>query len=366
MNKKLLLFLTFGIIAPVTFAFAAESNDSAYYSSALNKSRYELKTALHNIIKTHKRLAYGSGNDGGDNVWYRYRITDQNPDGSVRDIYTTPGVYHFGYYKDSVYGYQCGNAGNTEGGDCAPARSCNYCYSREHSFPKSWWDDQNDGNKTDSMYTDVHHLFPADQYINATYHNNYPLSEVNVAKKTSILGHKYGSNKLAGYAGTVFEPADEYKGYFARIYFYMVTRYESKVAGWIYKCDTSQLTNPGTQTTRDLAKRDMSRPNPETTPTLNGTSDQCFTDWTKELLVRWHNEHPVQDWERARNDSVYKVQGNRNPFMDHPELVNKIWGNDNTPFGEMPPSGKYSIKYILKKGDSTIEEKSVSIPETAK
>ncbi|MDR0618453.1 MAG: endonuclease [Bacteroidales bacterium] len=374
MNKKLLLSLTFGIITSAVSVFAAGSNnysDSAYYHSALNKSGYELKTALHDIIKTHKRLAYGKADEVGDNVWYRYRITDQNPDGSVRDIYTTPGTYHFGHYgEDSAYsGYQCGNAGNDEGGACSSKKSCRYCYSREHSFPKSWWDDQGENNTTDSMYTDVNHLIPADQYINSAYHSNYPLGEVDSAsaKKTSILGYRYGPNKLAGYSGTVFEPADKYKGYFARMYFYMVTRYESKVAGWIYKYDTNQITNPsGTQTTKDIAKRDTNRPNLETTPTLNGTSDQCFTDWTKDMLVRWHNEHPVQDWERARNDSVYKVQGNRNPFTDHPELVNKIWGNDDTPFGETPSLSRYSIKYIYKKNDSIIEEKLISIPEKAK
>ncbi|MDR2556911.1 MAG: endonuclease, partial [Bacteroidales bacterium] len=164
--------------------------------------------------------------------------------------------------------------------------------------------------------------------------------------------------------GDVFEPIDEYKGYFARIYFYMATRYENKIAGWIYKCDTSSATNPGSSTTRDIAKRDINRSNKDALPMLNGTSTGCFNDWAKDMLVRWHNEHPVQDWERDRNDSVYKLQFNRNPYIDHPELVDKIWGNDNTPFGEGSPFGGYSIKYILKKGEDIIEEKSVHIPGT--
>ena len=113
MNKKLLLSLTFGIINSAVSVFAAESNnysDSAYYRSALNKSGYELKTALHSIIKGQKRLSYGVGNCTDDCVWNAYRTTDQNPDGTVADIYTTPGSFRFGHYPDSGRGFQCGNS----------------------------------------------------------------------------------------------------------------------------------------------------------------------------------------------------------------------------------------------------------------
>ena len=84
------------------------------------------------------------------------------------------------------------------------------------------------------------------------------------------------------------------------------------------------------------------------------------------MLIEWHNQYPPSAREKARNDSVYKLQYNRNPFTDHPELVNKIWGNDNTPFGETPSLSRYSIKYIYKKNDSIIEERLISIPENAK
>jgi endonuclease I len=320
--------LTACLICSVFTVFAAEP--VGYYDAALGKSGYVLKSALHKIINGHRKLSYGSGNDVGNNVWYRYRITDCNPDGTVRDIYTTPGSFNFGYVEGSK-GYQCGNA-SIEGD----------CYSREHSLPKSWW-----GGSEDTMYTDVHHLIPADQYVNSAFHSNNPLGKVNVVDKTcnkslnneclSLLGYKRGNNVYPGSPGTTcFEPIDKYKGYFARMYFYMATCYENKVSAWTIQ---------------------------EGAEMFNGTSNQAFTNWAKNMLVEWHNNFPVQDWERARNDSVQKVQNNRNPFIDHPELVNKIWGSDNIPFGEDAPSSGYGIKYILKKDGEVIETKILNIPQ---
>jgi endonuclease I len=45
-------------------------------------------------------------------------------------------------------------------------------------------------------------------------------------------------------------------------------------------------------------------------------------------LLEWHKQDPVDNWERRRNDIIFKkYQGNRNPFIDHPEFVEKIWQN---------------------------------------
>ncbi len=279
-------FLTACLVVVTTLVYAEPPQQ---------KSGYELKTALHDIIKGHNRLSYGSGNDSGNNVWWSYRTTDVNPDGTVRDIYTTDCGFNFGYIAPGPPdGYQCGNQRAYECG----------CYSREHSFPKSWWG--GGSSRTDTQYTDIHHLIPADQYVNSVGHSNNALGVVSSPEYKSVIGYKRGANTYPGSPGTTcFEPIDQYKGYFARIYFYMATRYENKIAGWT-----------------DEEGAEM----------INGTSNQVFTDWAKNMLVEWHNDHPVQDWERARNDSVQKIQKNRNPFIDYPELVNKIWGNDNTPF----------------------------------
>ncbi|MDR1973514.1 MAG: endonuclease [Bacteroidales bacterium] len=322
MNKIRSFFLAI-IFLLCNFCFA--QIPAGYYDSAFHKSGYELKTSLKNIIKGHKRLAYGSGNCGNC-VWYAYRSTDAKPDGTVWDMYTD-SVFNFGYVTQDAIGYQCGNNGSQEGN----------CYSREHSFPKSWWAaTTSDGSDlSDTMFTDLNHLFPADQYIN-NMHNNHPLGEVSSPTKTSNKGYKLGPNKLVGYSGIAFEIIDEYKGDFARAYLYMATRYEDRIAAWASNADAQ--------------------------PMLNGTSTQCFTDWAKDMLVRWHELDPISQKEIARNDSVYKIQHNRNPFIDYPELVNKIWGSDDIPFGEDAPASGYSIQYILKKDGVVIETKTLGIP----
>jgi len=81
-------------------------------------------------------------------------------------------------------------------------------------------------------------------------------------------------------------------------------RYENVVAGWA-----------GNSTEADAV--------------LDKTIFQAFEHWALNLLIEWHNNDPVSDKEIARNDSVYSIQSNRNPFIDHPEYVNYIWGEFN-------------------------------------
>ncbi len=242
---------------------------SGYYDSATGTG-YTLKTQLHNIIDDHTIRTY-------DNLWTDMQSTDKKPNGYVWDMYSdVPGgspAYDYTFGTD-----QCGNYSG-EGS----------CYNREHSFPKSWFNDAS------PMYTDLFHLVPTDGYVNGK-RSNYPFGEVGTATWTSTNGSKLGSCSYPGYAGTVFEPIDEYKGDFARGYFYMATRYEDVISSW-----------PGS---------DM----------LDGSNDQCYTDWALELLIDWHNNDPVSQKEIDRNNAVHDIQNNRNPFIDHPEYVAKIWG----------------------------------------
>ena len=60
---------------------------------------------------------------------------------------------------------------------------------------------------------------------------------------------------------------------------------------------------------------------------LNGSSNQVFETWFLNMLLNWHTNDPVSQMEIDRNDAAHSYQGNRNPFIDHPELVNAIWGN---------------------------------------
>jgi hypothetical protein len=112
-----------------------------------------------------------------------------------------------------------------------------------------------------------------------------------------ILNYPYASLSY-----NVFEPADQFKGDFARNYFYMATCYENQIGGW-------QTLDPNGDTV------------------LDGSNDKVFEQWYLDLLYNWHVTDPVSQKEIDRNNAVYAVQGNRNPFIDHPEYVYQIWGN---------------------------------------
>jgi hypothetical protein len=116
---------------------------------------------------------------------------------------------------------------------------------------------------------------------------------VESASWTSLNGSKLGSCSDAGYTGTVFEPIDEYKGDFARTYFYMSTRYYTEDSSW-----------PGS-------------------PMTTGSQ---LKPWALQMMLNWSAQDPVSEKETNRNNSVYIIQHNRNPFIDHPEFANNIWG----------------------------------------
>jgi endonuclease I len=152
------------------------------------------------------------------------------------------------------------------------------------------------------MNSDAHHLFATDGYVNAK-RSNWPFGEVASTTYVSSNGSKLGSaSSSLGYSGTVFEPIDEFKGDFARAYFYMATRYENVIGSWQNNSSNSDAV-------------------------LNGNSTTVFEPWLLSMLKRWHKEDPVSTKEVNRNQAVFEFQGNRNPFIDHPEFVTQIWGN---------------------------------------
>ena len=131
-----------------------------------------------------------------------------------------------------------------------------------------------------------------------TAKSNYPLGEVDRDKALKFdNGVCYVGNPVRGQgggAGYVFEPNEEYKGDFARTYFYMATCYQDLTWKYTYMVDQNLY------------------------PTL--------TPWAVTMLLKWHREDPVSQKETDRNEEVYKIQGNRNPFIDMPELAEYIWG----------------------------------------
>lgn len=269
-----------------------------YYDQATGLTGEALQQALHEIIKDHEVSTYQA-------IWDHFELTDKKPDGTVWDIYsdvpegTPPYIYNF--FTD-----QCGNY--AQEGDC---------YNREHSFPRSWF-----GGAIFPMNSDMHHIFPTDGFVN-NRRDNYPFGEVSAPTWTSLNGSKLGNNTTAGYTGIVFEPLDEYKGDLARMHFYMATRYYGEDGSW-----------PGS-------------------PSVEGAQ---LKNWALELMYEWHQNDPVSQKETNRNNAIYQIQQNRNPFVDHPEFVEDIWftssvageeatGGSNFTLYPNPASNSVTIHY---------------------
>jgi Endonuclease I len=237
---------------------------NGYYNTAVGMTTAALKTQLCAIVGTHTERTYA-------NLWTDFQTTDKRPDGKVTDIYSCTTNYTF-------ITNQCGNYSG-EGS----------CYNREHSFPKSWFSDAT------PMYTDLFHLYPSDGYVNGRRGND-PFGEVGTVTYASNNNYcKSGTSSFPGYTGQVFEPTDSLKGDFARTYFYMVTAYDDKVASW-------------------------------SSPQLAGNQYPALSAWSINLFLKWNRNDPVGPKETNRNNAIYGIQHNRNPFIDHPELAEYIWG----------------------------------------
>ena len=141
--------------------------------------------------------------------------------------------------------------------------------------------------------------------------SNYPFGETNGSWKSANGFSKLGTCTYPGYTGMVFEPNDIYKGDFARTYFYMVTCYEEKLPDW--------YTNYGVGGSGDTKEGVMA--------TLDGNTYPGLSTWQLEMLMKWSKNDPVSaDKETPRNNAVYTIQNNRNPFIDYPGLEEYIWG----------------------------------------
>ena len=260
---------------------------SSYYTAIDGKSGSNLRDALYDITKVGPANGHSY-----NNLWTAYKTTDVYPSDSIGKAGKIWDMYSNVLF--TVGTNQCGSYSNV--GDC---------YNREHSLPKSWFNDAN------PAYYDLGHIVPTDGKVNGQ-RSNYPFGEcasgtrlTNGTKKS--LG-KLGTSTFTGYTsiGTVFEPDDIYKGDFARMYFYMVVRYK-----------------PGNTNNVNLAANGYG------TTMFNSTDAKYgLTDYSVALLLKWHRQDPVSQKEIDRNNGMQTVQNNRNPFIDYPELVEYLWGNN--------------------------------------
>jgi endonuclease I len=281
---------TTAISCGTTAATAAEL--ATYYSGVGSLTCAPMLTALRTIVTTnHTGRTYTQ-------LWTDYQCSDKRADGKVWDVYsdvpngTPPYTFTFVTDQDN------GTLGTAEGQK----------YNREHTFPKSWFGGSTTlvSAATPIPGTDLFNVYPTDKKVNGV-RGNQPYGETNAPSFTSLNGCKYGVSSTAGIAGEVFEPINAYKGDLARNYFYMATRYP--VGTWA-----------GTTAEGSIA-----------------LSDSFYTGFRTSflaMLYRWHLADPVSQKEIDRNNAVYKIQGNRNPYIDHPEWVARVFvSNCNTKVG---------------------------------
>lgn len=263
------------ILLGFLFSLSLAQAPASYYDGTAGLTGAALKNKLSQIISA------GAKDKGYDGLFNAYPTTDTDNfydnDGSVLDMYSEnptgpdPYTYRHGQKK-------CGNYGSE--GDC---------YNREHVIPQSLF------GKKAPMVSDVHHIRPTDGKVNGM-RSNYPFGKVNNPSFLSKNGSKTGPSVSAGYAGTAFEPIDEFKGDIARMVFYFVTRYEDRL---------STFSSGGM---------------------LGGSAYPGLQEWEKEVLLTWAAQDPVSPAEVVRNNASYVFQGNRNPYIDHPEWIQTIWG----------------------------------------
>jgi len=264
MNKLILLLVA-------TFPFICEAQPPGYYLPANGLNGQPLRVALMGIIRTHTTLSYTPG------LWNAYYTTDTNTDGKLWDVYSDiPGGTPA--YEYTLGSNQCsGSSPTAEDG----------CYNREHTWPQSKF------GSAAPMQTDLFIVYPTDYYVNSN-RGDLPYGTVGTATKTFTNHGKIGNNTYTGApSGNCYEPNDSFKGDLARNYFYVSTCYRNDSATFVSWEMASQVN---------------------------------LEPWAIQMLLEWHHNDPVSRKEIDRNNAVYALQGNRNPFIDHPEYADCIWG----------------------------------------
>lgn len=241
-----------------------------YYNEVQGKHDEDLMNTLSSIMKCGHRYTYGSGNHS---TWCCFFYTD-------RDTLTNQV---FDMYSDSIRYFDAQDT-------CASVKGCDI----EHMLPNSWWGGQKGCKRA---YRDLFALVPADYSANRSKNDIPPgiPADTTFNNGTFVIGS--GSNY--GLTCRVFCPADEYKGDFARAWFYIATCY--KEIQW--------------KTTDECGQA------------MTNNDYHEFQPWLMDVLMSWHRMDPVSQHELDRAIAVNQLQGNRNPFIDYPELAEYIWGN---------------------------------------
>lgn len=296
--------------------------EAEYYTGTGSLNCAALKTELYQRIKDTPDLIRYTSSSLYD-VWDAYHHTDTR----LNDAGTQTIVWDmFTDIPNATGEFEFDHCNNRDNGSCPGGEG--QCYNREHTFPRSWW-----GGGTalsDTINVDLHHLFPSDRSLNSAK-SNYPPGEVTTASTTGSNGFLIGTNGAYPCASmSYFEPIDEYKGDYARAMFYIATRYQHQMAAW-------ETIN---------ARGDCA---------MSGDPFLGYETWLIDVLLQWHANDPVSQKEIDRNNAVHAIQGNRNPYIDVPNFVNLIWGDETGAPCNLIPLPITLITFDVQPNGSTVD-----------
>ena len=279
-NFKFQIGLLSLVLSLWTVSVFAEDLPEGFYNSVNGLKDCELKGTLKELIRDHTVIPYGDGS------WEVFYYADQNEEGYCMDMYCDDWK-KFGAPGSAVSG-------------------CNV----EHSFAKSWW-----GGAKNDAYKDCYHLNPSNSVANSA-RSNYPLGIVTNLVKTAgslKIGKQHHDSLNVDF--NIWEPKDEYKGDFARAYFYMATCYGKDKNG-AYDPTVCSAYQGWRLDNKDVGSKFA----------MQNDNYLEFQPWEQEVLIAWHRQDPVSVKEIKRADAVSNFQHNRNPFIDYPYLAEFIWG----------------------------------------
>ncbi len=244
-----------------------------YYATADASNATALRNSLHEIIDDHVTFPYSSGTT---DTWDVLSFADEDP--------TDPNKVWM-IYKNNSYTWQGGGQ---------------QAYNREHTWPQSRGFSSGSLGANNAARTDMHHLMLADVGYNSDRGNKYfDNCSSGCTEMPTTVNHGVGGSGQSNWTnGSVFEVWDFRKGDIARAMFYMDVRYAGDVSG-----------EPNLQLTDNPAL-------------ISGSAPYMGL---LSVLIDWHNLDPVDSYEQERNERVFSYQGNRNPFIDHPEWVECIF-----------------------------------------
>ena len=355
---------------------STETEIRNYYSS-LNTLEASERNG-NNLLKNLKPILQDFDYYTYDNVWKIYEITDRDWNLSPAASDNSNGIT----YDSSTNTYTKYSYLSNAKSDAASNPYVHTLYRNvdengsivEAGRIKEWGDHNASGTNREHVWcqsrgfkapsgaegpagTDVHHLISGDGLVNQSYHNNNPYGFVkkddastkNAGDQKAWLNGNYLGPQLHAHnedqANVVFEPQDSDKGDIARALFYMAACYNNFSGN-----DTITDYNPNLLLVNYATDNGAAESSSATHPVCMG----ILSD-----LLEWHKMDPVDEYEIHRNNLIYKnFQHNRNPFIDFPEWVDMVWGENASGLSANPATDKIASG---QKGPITVTPSTLSL-----